>query len=215
MAASELSAADQAYNDGVGHMRAGDHESAVASFGQALAQNPDHRAAALARPRSLVKLGRFGDAVSELKAVVGRRPTDGAAFNDLGMVYRQMNEAEGALWCFRAAVRLDPRQIDYYYNLGRTYWDIGRHSDAARVFESLIEIHPDDVEVHHELADLHFVLGDSEACAHHIERCLELAPERPEVHQWRAKLAYLEREELAPAAVANFGGATIRDGEAE
>jgi tetratricopeptide (TPR) repeat protein len=214
MTASDLSPADQAYNDGVGHMRAGDHQAAVDCFTEALRQNPDHRAASLARPRSLVQLGQFGDAVAELKAIVGRRPTDGAAFNDLGMVYCQMNEGEGALWCFRAAVRLDPRAVNFHYNLGRTYWDIGRHSDAARAFEALLEIHPDDVEVHHELADLHFVLGDSEACALHIEQCIEIAPDRPEVHQWRAKLAYLEREELQPAAVANFGGATHSEGEA-
>lgn len=199
MSAGELSRADLHYNEAVGHMRAGDHEAALAGFDSALAEDPDHARAQLARPRTLSAMGRLDEAVEALKAVVGRRPTDAAAFNDLGMVYRQLQEAEGALWCFRAAVRLSDASSDYFYNLARTYWDVGRYPEAAEAFRKLIERRPEDVEAHHEMADLCFVLGAYDEAHRHVTACLLLAPDSPHALQWQAKLQYLSREELEEA----------------
>lgn len=197
MGSPELSPADLSYNEAVRHMRAGDHEAALAGFDRALREDPRHVSAQLARARTLVELGRLDEAVAELKAAVGRRPTDARTFNDLGLVYRQLHEAEGALWCFRAAVRLDSAAADFQYNLARTYWDVGRYPEAAQALRRLIELRPNDVEAHKEMADLCFVLEAYDRASIHVRECLRLAPESEQAPQWRAKLTYLQREELA------------------
>jgi len=196
MGSPELSPADLSYNEAVRHMRAGDHEAALVAFDRALQEDPRHATAPLARARTLVEMGRLDEAVAELKAAVGRRPTDPRAFNDLGLVYRQLQEAEGALWCFRAAVRLSGEVPDFHYNLARTYWDVGRYPEAAQALRRLLELRPEDVEAHEEMADLCFVLEAYDRASVHVRECLRLAPEHEQAPQWQAKLAYLEREEL-------------------
>ena len=66
-------------------------------------------------------------------------PSDYAAYNALGVLYRRLGNSEKALEQAREAMRLAPNATENYGNLGNNYMDLNRLDEAGAVYKEAEE----------------------------------------------------------------------------
>jgi tetratricopeptide (TPR) repeat protein len=119
-------------NYGLGLLRAGQTDAAVAQLIQAQKDDP-------AIPHTWFNLGitykHAGDydkAVEQLKGMIKLRPNEAIPHYNLAAVYRAQNNLEAALPEFLEAERLNPDLAGPHFQLFGTYQRLGKREDAAR-----------------------------------------------------------------------------------
>lgn len=78
---------------------------------QGLDLDPENRTCALARARSLVRLGQAGEARASLQARLARDPEDPLSLAHLGWTALDQGDRRAALTAFRDALRADPELL--------------------------------------------------------------------------------------------------------
>lgn len=82
------------------------------------------------------------------------------AYNNLGMVYSEMNEYSKAIRAYQQAISIDERYQVPHNNLGMVYHKIGEHAKAVNSLQFAIVINPDYQTAHHNLAFIYFEMGN-------------------------------------------------------
>src|SRR5690242_14835777 len=75
-----------------------------------------------------------------------------SAYNNLGIVQRQLGKAEAALGSFKRAVKADPAYADAYTNMGAALHDLGRGPEAIDTYKRALKLKPDSLDAHFNLA---------------------------------------------------------------
>src|SRR4051794_40951200 len=83
-----------------------DLESAVESFGHAIAADPRHLGALRARARALFDLGRYSEAAADYESAVRVAPADAELRVRLGRSLARLNRHSEALNAFEQALQL-------------------------------------------------------------------------------------------------------------
>jgi len=116
---------------------AGSFEATVEQLRIFLASFPQH---AVARERlltSLVRLGRFGEALDRSREELRIDPGFNAAKYTMAVSYSQLGKQGEAIAVYRGLLRDDPeRAPDIYNELGRLYVRNARHAEAIEAFEA-------------------------------------------------------------------------------
>ncbi|MCP4661472.1 MAG: sulfatase-like hydrolase/transferase [bacterium] len=89
-----------------------------------------------------LKKGRLVDARDTLRRALAEHEKMPNAWNLLGVVLFQLQDAEGALAAWERAVELDPRQYDALYNLGISAAQLGLRSKARQALRQYIATAP-------------------------------------------------------------------------
>lgn len=103
---------DTAYLDGDTLFADEEYERALAKYEQALAADPRHSPALRGRARSLLQLGRLGDALAAYDAAIAAGPELGANHANRGILLDRMGRHEEALREYRRALALNPELAD-------------------------------------------------------------------------------------------------------
>jgi predicted O-linked N-acetylglucosamine transferase (SPINDLY family) len=93
--------------------------------------------------RTLVRLGRYEEAVAAFQQLVVVSPQNADAHNGQGAAFRGLRKFEPALASFGAALRLDPNHVGATNNYGLTLHDLGRSSEAATYLSRAVSLRPD------------------------------------------------------------------------
>src|SRR5258706_2697291 len=83
-------------------------DDAVAVYKEALKANPDNAAFVERLGDLLVKLGRYGEAQSEIESLVDSLPRDPRVWLKLGAIHYEQKQYDKAISAFRPAVALEP-----------------------------------------------------------------------------------------------------------
>jgi tetratricopeptide (TPR) repeat protein/ADP-heptose:LPS heptosyltransferase len=161
---------------GVAAHQSGDHATAVAMIGRAVAARPDHAGAWQNLVLPLVELGRFDEAVA-----CGRRAVDLAPGRIGGRINLaraliaagRFAEAEAVA---REAAEIDPNDPIPLCQIGHVRLSEGEAAIAERLFARALELAPDNVEaLYNRGVALQSLLDDERAVAAYV-RVLALEP---------------------------------------
>lgn len=99
---------------------------------------------------SLVKQGKYDEAIKKYKKGLRGEPRSAVGYNYLGIAYRykydqlrSLNWRQKEIEAFKKAIELDPNFYLPYINLGSTYYDMENLKEAALYFRKGLEIFPE------------------------------------------------------------------------
>jgi uncharacterized protein (TIGR03032 family) len=89
--------------------------------------------------------GRLAEAVDAYRAALAINPNYADAYNNLGNVFQDLQQAENALECYRQAIRCEPNNVNAYRNLGYVLKEQGRISEGLSYLEQAQAIEPNNI----------------------------------------------------------------------
>lgn len=138
-----LSEAEQLYNSGLDHHRAGRLDQAIALYQQAIAKRPDFFEANLNLAVILHDSGDLEGAIKRYRRVLEIRPNVPEIYNNLGNALRLAKRHKEAVKSLMKAVRLNPDYAEAHNNLGIVLMEIGQPQAALDHFEKALAIRAD------------------------------------------------------------------------
>jgi predicted O-linked N-acetylglucosamine transferase (SPINDLY family) len=105
--------------------------------------NPLDAGFRIERARTLLKLGRFADALAELEALPQHPPRAAEAFNLQGIALKHLHRVPEALACYDEAIRLQPDFVEALNNRGNLRLLLRQFSPALQDFERAQALKPD------------------------------------------------------------------------
>jgi len=103
------------------------------------------------------KLGRFDEAIEELKAALHLYPDYVEVHNNLGVTYDKMEMPDEAEIELREAIRMNPEYLEARCNLGNIYACSGKLQEALMEFEEAQRINPRYAPLHNSLGNIHAI----------------------------------------------------------
>ena len=142
---------------------------AASSYDKAIQLAPDYVGDSLNnRGATYIYLGRYEDAVRDLKRAIDSNPTSRACSN-LGSVYLRRGEYPLAVYHLEQAFQLNDTDYRVAGNLAEAYHSAGEFENAGQKYRRAINLgrsellsRPDDPGVHILLARYHAMLGERE-----------------------------------------------------
>jgi tetratricopeptide (TPR) repeat protein len=136
---------------------------------------------------SVVKGGDKGPvmyrlAVKEYGKAASLYPQYAEAYNNLGLMYWQLDQQKKALKAYLKAVKLIPDYVDARFNLGRLYDTMEKYDKAITEYKKVIELNPSDAIAHNNLAVAQFNEGKSDEALKSYQAALKLKPDLKEAH---------------------------------
>jgi tetratricopeptide (TPR) repeat protein len=120
----------------------GDHVEVIDRYQDLLKLKPRHLLARNNLGVALWKVGRYRDALEQLRRAAGIQPTYADAQFNLGTLLRLTGQVAESEMPLRRAVKLNPKRDDAQASLGLTLVMLGRLSDARECFEKALKITP-------------------------------------------------------------------------
>ncbi|MEX0645890.1 MAG: tetratricopeptide repeat protein, partial [Parvularculaceae bacterium] len=131
----------------------------------------------VARGGSLLELGRWPEAESDLKRAVEIAPEEPAALNYLGYSWAERGvNLEEAFSLIEKAVALQPESGAIIDSLGRAHYQLGRYAKAVGHLEEAVRLEPGDPTITDHLGDVYWRLGRETEARYQWRRALTLDP---------------------------------------
>ncbi len=130
-------------------------EKAIQIYDRALRVSEDDRVVQLARSKLLLRLGRTGEAVADLRALTEEETEFEDAWAALSEAYSSTGDNDAALEASSKAAKLAPRNVEYQLLLGRKFKESGQLDQALSVLTKASSLAPVDARIARELGDVH------------------------------------------------------------
>ena len=118
-----------------------------------LPKNTEDAQELLASARNLAKMGDWDGALGGLFRVVELQPNHASAWNDMGFVWRKLDNFDEAMKCYDMAIELVPDYSLPHFNKAYSYFEAGDIKNATEWFERLLEVDPDHMEAREYLEE--------------------------------------------------------------
>jgi Flp pilus assembly protein TadD len=152
---------------------------AVAS---AWSSSDETRATDLQEVKNLTRQHRWGEAATEIEALLKKHPTDPQILYLQGVVRFKRADNIGAIMAFRSAERQGLNTEELHKSLGLAYWQIHQYSLFERQMKRAIQINPSDYEPYYALA--RHLQSINESCTQAEEllaKAIQLKPDEPKI----------------------------------
>ncbi len=177
-----------------------------------LALNPRDDAALNLRSVARMRLGRYNEALEDLRHAISLQPTNAEYQANFGYVLWKLGRADEAVMAERAALKVDPKNTTAHYQLGRFLLRLGDRKDLNEAVSELkraLELDPRQYEVRFELIAAFRELPDLAQAAAQLDVLQDSRPTDPRVF-YVTGLLDGDRNDLN-SAVRNFNEAIKRD----
>jgi len=136
-----------------------DTARAIATFNEALRENPDHGEAL--RNLGIIELGRNRlDAASELLAhAIRAEPSNPVSHHFMGKIWEREGELDSAYVQYRQAVSLSPGRVEYRFSLAPIVQKLGDLAGALAQYDTMVQLAPDNSAVRHNRSVALYMLG--------------------------------------------------------
>ncbi len=125
----------------------------------------------------LIKSHRLAEAFECFKQALDAEPQHAMSHNELGVLFFQQGDVEGALHHLQRAVDLDPQNLTHLKNLADLKMASGDFQDALHLYQRILELDPQDVETLTALANLSFSLERLDDAEFFFQEILKHDPE--------------------------------------
>lgn len=177
-----------------------------------LTANPRDDEALNMRSVARMRLGRYNEALEDLRSAISLKPGNAEYQANFGYVLWKLGRPEEAVTAERAALKIDPKNTTSHYQLGRFLLRLGDRKDLNEAISELrraLELDPRQYEVRFELIAAYRELGDLAQAAAQLDVLQDSRPTDPRVF-YVTGLLDTDRNDLN-AAVGNFNEAIKRD----
>ncbi len=155
-------------------------EEAIAKMRAVIREDPEIMDAHLTIGNWLARVGKVDEAIAAYKEVLALKPDDETAMVNLANLYRQRGRTDdelAALEIFKAALKVNARNPQAWYQLATLYLDLGRMGDAQSTFKEALESNPKMGAAYNALGAIAFQKGDVDEAERLIRQGLDLEPE--------------------------------------
>ena len=177
---------------------AGQFDEAITEFRRALSLDGSLLGARIAQGETLRRAKRYDEAIDAYKMALDRDKVSHAAFNGLGLVYRDLEDTPRALECFEHAVGLLPKNPEYRMNYGAALQRYEMFGLATEQFYEAAMLKPDWLEAVVLLGEVLQQQRRYDEAKECFERAQQLKPEEPELAE-RIGYVYLDMGDTAHA----------------
>jgi 4-amino-4-deoxy-L-arabinose transferase-like glycosyltransferase len=152
----------------------GDTTRAVATYEEALANQPGHSDASRNLAIIMLHQGNTDRAFQLLSDAVRTEPSNPSNHLFLGRVYERRGQIETAYLEFGKAVALAPGRGEFRFELATTLQQLNRYPQALAQYDTMIRLEPDNPVVRHNYAVCLYNLGRVEDARVQIEEARRL-----------------------------------------
>jgi tetratricopeptide (TPR) repeat protein len=180
--ALKMQAFKGAFDAGVAASNAGNHDEAIAKFGEALSQQPDCYACQFNIGGSYSAKKEYDKAEEAFKKAVAMKPDSAEPYNALANVYNATKRFDEAAKMTEEAAKYAGNigaggsSPDQLFNQGVIFWNAGKIADAKKQFEAALAAKPDLADAHYWVAMANLNEGKMPEAAQHFDEYLKLAP---------------------------------------
>jgi len=103
--------------------------------------------------------------------------------NNMGDVYCQEGNIDGAIREFKKALELKPDYADVYHNLANVYHNKGDLKEAVKFYQQAIYFNPNLFESHYNLAIIYLNTGEVDLAKEELGKALQIRPEDENARQ--------------------------------
>ncbi|MDG2071700.1 MAG: tetratricopeptide repeat protein [Pseudomonadales bacterium] len=128
---------------------------------------------------ALAKDGRKQDAIKEYSVAleVATNDTDRKrALYQRGIIYREIDQHDGAMEDFGAAIALDPNYVEAYLSGALALQQADQQEAAMADYSKVIELDPAHAEAHHNRGLLHKKAGAHHLAIRDYSKALDIKP---------------------------------------
>ena len=104
-------------------------------------------------------------------------PFSPRAHNNMGDVYVQEGNFDGAIREFKRALALKPDYADVYHNLANTYQFLGNTQEAIKHYETALSYNPKLFESYYNLSILYLNSGETDKAIELLNKGLQMRPQ--------------------------------------
>jgi len=131
---------------------------------------------------TLLKMGRFTDALAPMQKAATLSPDNHHVHNSLGMTLRIFGRLDEAASSFRSAIQIKPADAEAHNNLGIIYLDKLQLKKAESCFQYALRFKPDYTEAHNNLGLTFRGLCRFDEARASFNRALQFNPDSAEIH---------------------------------
>lgn len=152
--------------------------------------------------RQLLLLRQYKQAAEQYEKFVVLSPGQAAAWNNLGVCYKGLNDSDKAVKAFERAIQWQPGLIPAYTNLAEVHASRGDFAAAVKVLEHLLPLlpRPEQARTHDYIANLYFRQKQYELALRHLDTAIDLARDDPQMRQRLSTNRQRVLDEAGPAA---------------
>jgi tetratricopeptide (TPR) repeat protein len=184
-----------------------DHESALASFDEALRRHHQSPQVWASRAESLVRLRRPMDAVVSYDVALGLQPQQCDWWHLRGTALVELRRFEAALESFERALVLDGTRVQTISARGVALEGLGRSREAADCYRRALVLAPGYATAHSNLGRLQRESGDVEGALASFRAAVSFQPEFALAHHNLGCTLYDSND--LPAAIASYRRALV------
>jgi tetratricopeptide (TPR) repeat protein len=149
-----------------------DYDGALEILKKALQADPKNANALYLSGLSNAKKKNFPEAKTALEQVTALTPDFAPAHFQLGICYQQTDEKEKALSQYREVMRLDPANLDNYFNATLILVQLNQPQEALENCLKILQARPDDPDVNEMAGQSQLQLGDYAKSLAYFEKAL-------------------------------------------
>ena len=179
-----LSKANRSYSKALSYYEAGEYEKAEDSFIDAIKANPDKAEYYLDYGFTLIKLGRYEDAIKEFQRILMEKEiaivkqNNKKAYRGIGIAYLYAQSYEEAIKNFDLALgitELKELDTDILYYKGNALERSGNLEEASKIYTEILETQKDDAAIYNARANINRILGNYEESIKDYDKAIELS----------------------------------------
>lgn len=144
----------------------GAYEEAAVLYRRLIEQNADMGSAYAGLGFALAAQGRYSGAMRAYQDALRRGERSAILYTRLGHVYQALGHVQehllSARASYRAALQLDPEEVDAHAQLARVEVRLGNREEALTLYGRALELEEGDGEVRIELASLYREMGQAQ-----------------------------------------------------
>lgn len=158
----------------------------IAGFGWYLSQNKQEAKQSFEDAKKLMRPGSYPAAIAALDRTIAEDAANKDALLLRGEARLEVNDFEGAVKDFTAAIALDDQVANAFTRRGAAYRKLNRDSEALSDFEKAIQLQP-SIELYAERALLYESTGDNQKALADWNAVVDMNPQWPAPYRGRAR----------------------------
>lgn len=128
---------------------------------------------------ALAKSGHYTEVIQVAKKALNLKPS-AKLYNELGIAYNQLKQNDKAEQAFRSAIKLNPKNAEYYAELGLVfsyYKTAEAYQEAERLYKYSIELQPHNPDAYYYLGVNYLFQRQFTKAEQHFRQALEQDPD--------------------------------------
>lgn len=162
--------------------KAGDYSAAVASFLNAVHQEPKNPGPYKSLGDCLLRLERCDQAVVAYRKALQLEPDSVALYTNLGAAYQQQGDVVAAAAAYENVLKRAPNDKCAMNNQGLLFLRDNDLPEAKRCFERVLKVDPDWIQAHMNLGIVQHLLGDFSDSQASYRAVIQSSPEHADAH---------------------------------